>query len=158
MRLLALTRVALGAQILVGLALFAVMYFADVAFSLVPEGGVREATTVVAVLGAVVVATHVALALAIPVLALVALWPGRPGFPGGPLQVVAQLAPLAPLALGLGFRLGLTGGLALALLHMALGLAAFGLVAAVQQRVDHTFTGPTEGVGHAAQVRSPWRG
>lgn len=72
--LVGLTRVALGAQVLVGLALFAVAYLA--------------------------------------------------GF-----------APLAPLALGLGFRLGLSGGLALVVVHMVLGFLAFGLVAAVQQRI-----------------------
>ena len=138
MRLVRLTRVVLGVQMLVGLALFAVWSFVGFAPGLVPEGSVRgAATAAVAALYAVVVTAHVVLALAIPVLALVALRPGRPRLPpAGPLRIVSWLAPLAPLALGVGFRLGLLGGLALVVLHMVLGFAAFGLVSAVQKRID----------------------
>lgn len=118
MRLVGLTRLALGLQVVLGIVLFA--------------GWFR----------AVVVPVHVALALTIVVLALVALRPGRAGLPGGPLQTSAWLAPLLPLALGLSFRFDLLGGTALVVVHMALGLLAFGLVVVAQSRAG---ANPTTG-------------
>lgn len=134
MRLIGLTRFALGLQILLGLALWAVAYGGS-ALNILLQGSAPVVGRVISALYEFVVTAHVALALAIPVLALVAMRPGRPGMPGGTTQVAAWLTPLAPLALGLGFHYEVFGGLALVALHTVLGFVAFGLVAMVQGRV-----------------------
>lgn len=82
--------------------------------------------------------THVTLGVLIAALALVAVRP-RPETPSG-LVTAARLTPLLPLATGLAMYADVAGGLAFTLLHVALALAALGLIemASARQRKAKT--------------------
>lgn len=77
--------------------------------------------------------THVTLGVLIAALALVALRP-RPETPSG-LVTAARLMPLLPLATGLAMYADVAGGRAFTLLHVALAVAALGLIEAASARL-----------------------
>jgi len=90
--------------------------------------------------------THSSIGFVITALALIALRP-RPGVPASGLRTAARFAPLAPLALGLAMYQGMVGGTPVVILHMALGLAAVGLIEAAAARERRALAGGSGGSG-----------